>query len=513
MDGRGHPSLWSSEEYSFYFKLVFGDDDQAQQRYIADVLSPDKLSLNIGHRILAALLAMAQARIIFTTNFDPVIESAYALVAEKSLSSFHLEGSYAALDALNAEQFPLYGKLHGDFRYRSIKNFSEDLLKGDTEITKCFLAASSRYGLIVSGYSGRDTSVMAMFQSALEQNNPFPNGLFWATPKIAEVSASVNNLIDFAQAKGVRAHLVETGTFDELLSKIWRQLPDKPAAFDAKVKSASAMPVSIPLPPHGTLYPLLRMNGLPVIKAPKRCGIVNYADSVTFSELKDRVFQNGCDATITYTDKILFWGANSEIHKIFDKDKIKAIEEFEFDDPVRLISESTFLKAFFEESLCKTICANKPVLLRKKDKTYFAVVRREEATSDFYLPLRQALAYQGRPSTIAGTVPGLQGSTWAEAVSVKLEERNGALWVLLRPDIWISPLSSRQEATEFLRNKRRYRYNPQANSILDAWIRILLGSFGEAASTEITGFEGADCRPTFEIGSRTGYSRRVGGHG
>lgn len=78
----------------------------------------------------------------------------------KPLSSFHLEGSYAALDALNAEEFPLYAKLHGDFRYRSVKNLSADLISNDEQIQQCFLAAASRFGMIVSGYSGRDANVM-----------------------------------------------------------------------------------------------------------------------------------------------------------------------------------------------------------------------------------------------------------------------------------------------------------------------------------------------------------------
>jgi hypothetical protein len=112
-------------------------------------------------------------------------------VTGKSLSAFHLEGAYAAVDALNAEQFPLYAKIHGDFRYQSIKNLTADLLSNDEQIKRCFLAASTRYGLVVSGYSGRDSNVRAMLQSAIEQNNPFPHGLFWTTPKASEVSGAV----------------------------------------------------------------------------------------------------------------------------------------------------------------------------------------------------------------------------------------------------------------------------------------------------------------------------------
>src|SRR3972149_9566786 len=163
LDSKGFPALRSAEEYSFYFGLTFKEDYSAQQKYITDQLDSQKISRNIGHRVLAAFLEMGLARVVFTTNFDEVIETAFSAVTDKSLTSFHLEGAYAALDALNAERFPIYAKIHGDFRYKSIKNLASDLLNNDEEIQKCFLAASNRYGLIVTGYSGRDANVMAMF--------------------------------------------------------------------------------------------------------------------------------------------------------------------------------------------------------------------------------------------------------------------------------------------------------------------------------------------------------------
>jgi hypothetical protein len=99
MDGKGFPSLWSSEEYSFYFELTFGSDYSAQQRYINDQLAAEKVSLNIGHRAFGALLAMRAIKLAFTTNFDVVVESGFSLVSGQNLSTFHLEGAYAALEA------------------------------------------------------------------------------------------------------------------------------------------------------------------------------------------------------------------------------------------------------------------------------------------------------------------------------------------------------------------------------------------------------------------------------
>ena len=261
-DSKGFPPLNSSEEYSFYFKATFVDDMAAQQKYIRVKLRSDLISLTVGNRALAALLEMGQTRLVFTTNFDEVVETAYSSVTSKNLSTFHLEGSYAALEALNDEQFPIYAKIHGDFRYQSIKNLPDDLLKNDEHIRKAFLAAATRYGLIVSGYSGRDANVLKMLDEAIQQNNAFPHGIFWTVPKLTYVSYGVVDFVEKARKKGIVSFIVETGTFDEMLSKIWKQTDKRPSELGAKVRSAAFKPVAIPLPASGKHYPMLRTNAL-----------------------------------------------------------------------------------------------------------------------------------------------------------------------------------------------------------------------------------------------------------
>jgi hypothetical protein len=512
MDSKGFPALRSPEEYSFYFDLTFGNDDKAQQKYIHEAFANEKVSLNMGHRVLAALMEMGQARIVFTTNFDEVIETAFAKVTGKNLPTFHLEGSYAALDALNAERFPLYAKVHGDFRYRSIKNLTEDLRSNDSEIQKCFFAAATRYGLVVSGYSGRDNNVMSMFRDALNQNNTFPHGLFWTVPRISGAEENVRKLIADAKEKNVRAHLVETGTFDEMLSKIWRQVKGKPQTLDGKVRTAHVASVSIPLPAPGKQYPILRTNTLPVLTSPARCGMVDLDGAITFGDLKKKIIEQSPKAILTYTDKILFWGDKAEIVKVLPTDKINVIKPFNFEDGAQSASASTFVKSFFEEALATALCHGKPLFLRRNNKTYYAVVQHAAAKERLFSRLRNMLGYTNEPAVITGDVSGLQDLTWAESVSIRLEERGGKLWVALRPDIWIKPLARRQEARDFLRQRRLRRYNKPSSHLLDAWIEILLGSVGSGNVVKVSCFPDAEYSAVFEIGTRTAYSHGDG-HG
>jgi hypothetical protein len=506
LDSKGFPDLWSPDEYSFYFDLTFADDYGSQQQYISDLLDPQKISLNIGHRVLAALLEMELARIVFTTNFDDVIETAFSAVTGKHLGAFHLEGSYAALEALNAERFPIYAKIHGDFRYQKIKNLTADLLHNDKEIQKCFLAASTRYGLIVIGYSGRDANVMEMFTSSLEQANAFPQGLFWLTPRLSEIADSVPQLICLAREKGVSSHIIEVGSFDIILSKIWRQLPDRPARWDLKIRTAKAQPVSIRLPAAGTRHPILRTNALPITGYPRKCGRVTYSDTVTFQELRDKIYKYQPNAIISYTDQILFWGNATEVFKLLEKEKVMAIEGHEFEDCIATIAKSGIIKSFFDEALAQSLCHEKPLILRRRNRSYYIVVNHEKTDNLLLKPLKDAVGFMGKPGELTGSVTGLNKVYWAEAISVKLEERNGSLWLLIRPDIWITPLSERDNSTDFLRSKKIYRYNTQSYHLLDAWIRVLFGFIGTGQEVEVSCFPNTDYAPTFKVSTRTAYS-------
>ena len=189
MESKGFPEQWADQEYPRYFELIFGEDRERQRKYIRDALSDDKVRLTVGNRVFGALLAGGFSRIAFTTNFDTIVEKAVAEVGSTDLNVFHLEGPTAANNALNNEEYPLYCKIHGDFRYESIRNLPADLVEQNTALGTCFLNASQRFGVIVAGFSGRDDSVMRLFNAVLELPNPFPHGLFWTELKSHEISS------------------------------------------------------------------------------------------------------------------------------------------------------------------------------------------------------------------------------------------------------------------------------------------------------------------------------------
>ena len=100
MLSKGFPEEGDPNEYTTYFQKIFMDDKERQRRYLTGVLSEENVTLSVGNRVLGALLTTGRTRVIFTTNFDSVVERAVAEVSGRSLSAYHLEGSASANRAL-----------------------------------------------------------------------------------------------------------------------------------------------------------------------------------------------------------------------------------------------------------------------------------------------------------------------------------------------------------------------------------------------------------------------------
>lgn len=513
MESRGFPKAWSDGEYSTYFDKIFADDKERQRRYLSALLSEEKITLSVGNRVVAALLVSGFARTIFTTNFDTVVERAFAEVAGRSLTAFHLEGARAASQALNNEEFPLYCKLHGDFRHDSIKNLTADLLTQNEDLARCFLSVAARSGVVVTGFSGRDASVMALFDRALDQHNAFPNGLFWTDIRGMTPPAAVTALIEKAKSKNITAAYVQIETFDALMLRVWRNIDNKPQDLANKVTRAAVTMVSIPLPNIGNASPLLRMNALPIAALPQHCVALTFRESKSWEELREARHRASGTAILTKTDRILGWGSDVDLSAAFGG-PATALEPYSL--PAHLArSDATALKSFAEEALCAAFARSAPVIPRTNSRSSWLIAAPEADSESALAPLHSAI---GKPSgVIAGLFapidddhPEPQRVSWAEAVRISIDQRDGRTWLLLDPDVWIWPARARRLAEEFLDRRRADRFNRKYNALLSAWIKILLGTDDDALIT-ISAFEGEATpnNPSFTIGRQTAYARRI----
>jgi len=74
---------------------------------------------------------------------------------------------------LRESSWPFLAKLHGDFQSVELKNTTKELKEQDSKLRQVLTTTCTRFGLVVVGYSGRDSSVMETLTDALSKNNSF----------------------------------------------------------------------------------------------------------------------------------------------------------------------------------------------------------------------------------------------------------------------------------------------------------------------------------------------------
>jgi len=117
--------------------------------------------------------------------------------------------------------------------------------------------------------------------------------------------------------------------------------------------------------------------------------------------------------------------------------------------------------------------------------------------------------------SLVGTVPNsatTQSRTWREAVSIRLEQRYGRLWLLIEPTIWVErapgePLDDTSK--EFVRARLAQRYNAKVNALLDAWTSVVTGGAAQATLLAFGDIEGVNAG--FTVHKTAAFSRRISG--
>jgi hypothetical protein len=272
----GMPPAGDPSDYSAAFRLALPDEGPRRQ-YLRNQFK-DR-SPSYGQRVLGALLSQGLVDLVLTTNFDDLIEQAAEQARAALPAPSRARLGVAALGdagraslALSDDDFPLLIKLHGDFRERELKNLDTELQKQDERLRRAFLDSSRRFGLAVIGYSGRDASVMEMLTEAVRTTGALPAGLWWLTTEPDTVLPAVTELMDLADASGVPARFVRIENFDESLASLARQATLEPALrshVDRLRTEPRVVDAAMPEFDAGSL-PVLRMNALPIVRAPTR---------------------------------------------------------------------------------------------------------------------------------------------------------------------------------------------------------------------------------------------------
>jgi hypothetical protein len=108
--------------------------------------------------------------------------------------------------------------MHGDYRYDQLKNTPEELQAQEAELRQALIAQARDTSLIVSGYSGRDQSLMDSLRAAYAEEGT--GILYWCGFTDGDVPEHVAALVAHARAHGRQAYYVQTLGFDDLLIRL-----------------------------------------------------------------------------------------------------------------------------------------------------------------------------------------------------------------------------------------------------------------------------------------------------
>jgi hypothetical protein len=300
-----YPHVGNEGEYAAFFEATYPSPVD-RQTFIYQFLTGK--SPSYGHFVLAQLMKADKTRVIWTTNFDKLIEDAAAKTfgGTSRLTVADLGEPQKAEAALSREQWPLLVKIHGDFHSERLKNTTRELQSQDEQMRRAFSMACLRYGLAIAGYSGRDSSVMDVIEESINSGKGFRDGLYWFKREGSSPFPRVSRLISLAREKGIEASFIDVPTFDELLADIARYVPTIDHTFLASVAPRSARLVPTPVPIPSGMPPFIRTNAIAVTSAPTTCRLIE-CDIGNYEDVQQALKTAGVeDRTLAYRSKRVF---------------------------------------------------------------------------------------------------------------------------------------------------------------------------------------------------------------
>jgi NAD-dependent SIR2 family protein deacetylase len=487
------PAVGSPDEYASLFEAVYPAESD-RRAFLDAKLTGAKPSY--GHLALAVLMRARRSRLVWTTNFDPLVADSCAKIfgTTGALTSVALDAPDLAHQVIAEGRWPVEVKLHGDFRSRRLKNTNDELRHQDAKLRQLLVQACGQFGLVVAGCSGRDNSIMDTLDDAANQRSAFPSGLFWLHRGEEAPLPRVRDLLMRAAANGIEVALVHVENFDEALRDAVRLMDGLDVSgldtFAAERQRWSPAP-----PPVGRKgWPIVRLNALPVIELPTVCRRVMCSINGT-AEVRSAIEKAQVNILGTRTKAgVLAFGADVEVRKAFAG---HTITEFDLHtiDARRLRYESA------ERGLLREAMARAST----RERGVVAVHRRSANLLAPADPSTKVWAELTRlVGALFGSVPSHPELHWHEGVSTRLEWADDRLWLLIDPCTIFNGINdaNRAFAADFARERTVRRYNRQLNDLLAFWAAHLAGD-GQLRALGI----GNGIDAVFRLSADTAFSR------
>ena len=295
---------------------------------------------------------------------------------------------------------------------------------------------------------------------------------------------------------------------------LWRNIENRPAALDAKVRKSRLATVDIPLPPRGRHGPLVRLSGLPILSMPEHSHSLTFRKPKEWKELRRVMADSRGGLILTKGDTVLAWGSKHQVRLAFGGD-LESVAEAPLPSDLRAPG-NYHIKGFLERALSLSLARHLPLLIRTRGHAAYLIANPHAAPASDLAPLSTIVGetrgtVQGLFTTPTAEHPKAEQVEWAEALRISVDQRRGRLWMIVHPDLWIWPPRARRDARDFMAYRRRDRLNRKHNRLLDAWLRLTLGDHRPGSQIQLSPFDGGDDveNPRFLLSSRTAFTWRL----
>lgn len=340
-DGQaGFPTIWSPEEYSFYFEKCYlsrRDREFYIQQKVRDVIP------SLGYLCLGELVINGKVDLISTTNFDDLvlagIHTTKPGLSVKSISSA-VSGS---MGFSIHDGFPNIVKLHGDYLLDKLKNTTVELQELEQSITGILKDGIKAGSLIVLGYAGNDNSVMTVLDELISSGK-IKQGVYWCQPKGIPLSYQAQLFIEKACEMNEESGIIEITDFDDFMYRLFLTL-NITNSFINSLWEQSDKKQTILYNNIGKYNSVALTNGVCALEYPHKCYVFS-SSIATWKELR-QITNNTCVAALS-KGKVWALGSKSEIINAFSNKIHGEIEELNISTYMMKLDDSIIIGMFYE---------------------------------------------------------------------------------------------------------------------------------------------------------------------
>lgn len=210
----GSPPRGDTAEYGYFVEQCYprAEDRRRSLEAIARKGLPGS-----GYTLLGRMIAAEHFRWLWTTNFDDMLLRSIPSDCPRPLRQYGMDTTARLRSTAERDAYVNLVHLHGDYRYDTLRNTSDELRSLDQEYVQELVRLAEELPLLVVGYSGSDESVMSALEAAYSTQGR--GALFWLVVDDSEPNRRMQSLVETARQNGHGGGIVSIGGFDDFVRR------------------------------------------------------------------------------------------------------------------------------------------------------------------------------------------------------------------------------------------------------------------------------------------------------